>query len=144
MKWVFVSTESVTTSLDEFDKRGLDTTEYRAWIQQEGQAWVRYSGPRLLNGKAAAAFEVRTLGSTVDQPKELHLVLDEDLDAEIELMRTTPYAKQLEELVVVAEEETDEVNETEELTTEEVEVPEMELEDTFLDSDDDLEDDDDL
>jgi hypothetical protein len=144
MKWVFVSTESVTTSLDEFDKRGLDTTEYRAWIQQEGQAWVRYSGPRLLNGKAAAAFEVRTLGSTVDQPKELHLVLDEDLDAEIELMRTTPYAKQLEELVVVAEEETDEVNETEELPTEEVEVPEMELEDTFLDSDDDLEDDDDL
>ena len=139
MKWVFVTKESVTTTLDEFDKRGLDTTEYRAWIQQEGRAWVRYSGPRLLNGKPAAAFELRTLGSTVDQPKELHLILDEDLDSEIELMRTTPYAKQLEELVVVAEEETDEANETEE-----VEVQEMELEDEFLDSDDDLEDDDDL
>ena len=140
MKWVFVSTDSVATSLDEFDKRGIDTTEYRAWIQQEGRAWVRYSGPRLLQGKPAAAFELRTLGSTIDQPKELHLILDEDLDEEIELMRTTPYALRLEETS-----EPEEVEETSE--PEEVEETESELlqEITGMDfDDDDLEDDDDL
>lgn len=146
MKWVFVTKESVMTSLDEFDNKGIDTTEYRAWIQQEGRAWVRYSGPRLLNGKPAAAFELRSKGSTNDQPKELHLILNEDLDEEIELMRTTPYALHLEELVVA-----EEVNETEEVPTEEVEEvihdDESELlqEVTEMDfDDDDLEDDDDL
>ena len=148
MKWVFVSNESVTTSLDEFDKKGINTLEYRAWIQQEGRAWARYSGPRLLNGKPAAAFEVRTLGSTVDQPKELHLILDEDLDEEIEMMRTTPYARNLEELAATVE-ETKEVKESEEVqSTEEPDLvdstPEMELDDEFLNTDDDLEDDDDL
>tara|TARA_Y100001970_G_scaffold272998_1_gene370503 strand:+ start:430 stop:1107 length:678 start_codon:yes stop_codon:yes gene_type:complete len=142
MKWVFVSTDSVTTSLDDFDKRGIDTINYRAWIQQEGRAWVRYSGPRLLQGKPAAAFELRTLGSTIDQPKELHLILDEDLDEEIELMRTTPYALRLEELVT-AEEEVEETSEPEEVVNDEE--SELLQEITGMDfDDDDLEDDDDL
>lgn len=97
MKWVKVSIDSILPTLYDFDARGVDTTEYRAWIESQGFAWIRYNGPRIHNGKPAAAFEVRTTGSTYDQPKELHYILDADLDTtEINYLHSTPHAMRLE------------------------------------------------
>jgi len=97
MKWVKVSIDSILPTLDGFDSTGqADTENYRAWIEGQGFAWVRYNGPRLHNGQPAAGFEVRTTGSTFDQPKELHYVLDTDLDTEIQYLHSTPHAMRLE------------------------------------------------
>ena len=95
-KWVFVPTESVIPTLDSFDARGIDTTEYRILIEQHGQAWIRFVGPRVHQGKPSASFEIRTLGSTIHQPKELHYIDMEDLDSMITPMNTTPFALNLE------------------------------------------------
>lgn len=101
MKWVKVSIDSILPTLDKFDSSGqADTDDYRAWIEGQGFAWIRYNGPRLLNGQPAAGFEVRTTGSTSDQPKELHYVLDSDLDTEIQYLHSTPHAMQLEVIKV--------------------------------------------
>lgn len=99
MKWVKVSIESIIPTLDRFDENGqTDTQEYRAWINEAGYAWVRYNGPRIKEGHQAAAFEVRTTGSKFDQPKELHYILDADLDQEINYLHSTPHAMRLEEI----------------------------------------------
>jgi hypothetical protein len=75
----------------------------------------------------SAAFEIRTLGSTIDQPKELFYLPVDELD-ELELLKGTPYSHQLEF----------------ELTTEtEVEDTNEESINEDIDLDDDLEDDDD-
>ncbi len=109
-KWVYTSIENVTPYLDSFDARGVDTTEYRAWITQFGRAWVRYTGPRINQGKQCAAFEIRTKGSTIDQPKELFYLPVDQLD-ELELLRGTPYSYQL-EFEVTPEPEVDEIEES--------------------------------
>ena len=114
-KWVYTSIESVTPYLDSFDARGVDTTSYRAWITQFGRAWVRYTGPRVHQGKPSAAFEIRTLGSTIDQPKELFYLPVDQLD-ELELLRGTPYSYQLEFEV------TPEVDEIDESINEEIDL----------------------
>ena len=128
-KWVFVPTETVSPSLDEFDARGVDTTAFRAWIERFGRAWCRFTGPRLLQGKPAAAFEVRTLGSTIDQPKELLLIPVDQLDELIEPLGTTPFALQLE--FELQEIEETEIEETEEAVEEDV------IDDDDLEADDD-------
>ena len=94
-KWVYTSIESVEPYLDSFDARGVSTHAYRAWINRFGRAWVRYTGPRVHQGKPSAAFEIRTKGSTIDQPKELFYLPITELD-ELELLRGTPYSWQLE------------------------------------------------
>jgi hypothetical protein len=97
MKWVKVSIDSILPTLDKFDASGqANTDDYRAWIEGQGFAWIRYNGPRLHNGQPAAGFEVRTTGSKFDQPKELHYILDCDLDTEIQYLHSTPHAMQLE------------------------------------------------
>ena len=126
-KWVYTSIENVTPYLDSFDSRGVDTTSYRAWITQFGKAWVRYTGPRVNQGKPSAAFEIRTLGSTIDQPKELFYLPVDELD-ELELLKGTPYSHQL-EFEVTTEPEVEDTNE--------------ESINEDIDLDDDLEDDDD-
>lgn len=99
MKWVKVSIGSIIPTLDKFDYTGqTDTQEYRAWIEAAGYAWIRYNGPRIKEGHQAAAFEVRTTGSKFDQPKELHYILDADLDQEITYLHSTPHAMRLEEI----------------------------------------------
>ena len=109
-KWVYTTIESVTPYLDEFDSRGVDTTEYRAWITQFGRAWVRYTGPRINKGQQCAAFEIRTKGSTIDQPKELFYLPISELD-ELELLKGPPYSYQL-EFEVTPEPEVDEIEES--------------------------------
>ena len=134
-KWVFVPTETVTPALDEFDSRGVDTTAFRAWIERLGRAWCRFTGPRLLLGKPAAAFEVRTLGSTIDQPKELLLIPVDQLDELIDPLGTTPFALQLE--FEVEETEEGHLVELETEVESEESVEEDVIDDDALDADDD-------
>ena len=67
-KWVFVSLDSIRPTLSLFADQGADVEDYTKFIEAHGQAWVRFSGPRIDNGVKAAAFEVRTDGSTIDHP----------------------------------------------------------------------------
>jgi len=91
-KWVKVSIEEITPTLEGFD----DTTDYMGWIQNAGYAWIRFAGPRVANGMNCAGFEVRTGGSTIDHPKQLHYIPVQLLDEKIESLGSTPHAMKLE------------------------------------------------
>jgi len=96
-KWVFVSLENIEETLASFELKGIDCSTYRKNINNIGKAWIRFNGPRVNNGDKCAAFEVRTEGSTKDQPKQLHMICIDDLDDTIEDMKKTPKALKLEE-----------------------------------------------
>lgn len=93
-KWVKVSVDDILPTLEGFD----DAADYTGWIQTAGFAWIRFAGPRVANGSHCAAFEVRTGGSTVDHPKQLHYIPVHDLDEKIEALNSTPHAMKLEEV----------------------------------------------
>ena len=93
-KWVMVSLEEIASTLEGFDL--ADCIDYRHWIDQAGYAWIRFAGPRVANGVKAAAFEVRTGGSTIDHPKQLHYIALHDLDDKITPLAATPHAMRLE------------------------------------------------
>lgn len=93
-KWVKVSTEEISSTLEGFDL--ADCIDYRYWIDQAGYAWIRFAGPRVVNGVKSAAFEVRTGGSTVDHPKQLHYIALHELDDKIEQLPATPHAMRIE------------------------------------------------
>ena len=112
-KWVFVSLESIQPTLSRFAEQGVDVEDYSKFIEAHGQAWVRFSGPRIDNGVKAAAFEVRTDGSTIDHPKQLHYIPLHDLDEAISFMNSTPHAMKLEEVAKPQEVETEEAVEVE-------------------------------
>ena len=95
-KWVKLSVNNIEATLDKFDNDGTDTTDYRAFINQAGFAWIRFAGPRVDNGVQAAAFEVRTGGSTIDHPKQLHYIPTANLDNVIEALNGTPHSLKLE------------------------------------------------
>ena len=105
-KWVFVSLDSIRPTLSRFAEQGVDVEDYSKFIEAHGQAWVRFSGPRIDNGVKAAAFEVRTDGSTIDHPKQLHYIALHDLDEAISFMNSTPHAMKLEEVAKPQEVET--------------------------------------
>lgn len=132
-KWVFVSLDSIRPTLSRFADQGIDVEDYTKFIEAHGQAWVRFSGPRIDNGVKAAAFEVRTDGSTIDHPKQLHYIPLHDLDEAISSMNSTPHAMKLEE--VAKPQEVEEV---------EVELSEVEetpvVEEEYIDAMDDIED----
>ena len=132
-KWVFVSLDSIRPTLSRFADQGIDVEDYTKFIEAHGQAWVRFSGPRIDNGVKAAAFEVRTDGSTIDHPKQLHYIPLHDLDEAISSMGSTPHAMKLEE--VAKPQEVEEV---------EVELSEVEetpvAEEEYIDAMDDIED----
>jgi hypothetical protein len=96
-KWVFVSLENIEATLLQFESNGIDCTEYRKNITKLGKAWVRFNGARINEGIKCAAFEVRTEGSTIDHPKQLHMINIEGLDNLIEAMPGTPKALKIEE-----------------------------------------------
>ena len=131
-KWVFVSIDSIQSTLNRFAEQGIDTEDYTKFIEAHGQAWVRFSGPRIDNGVKSAAFEVRTDGSTIDHPKQLHYIALHDLDEAITFMNSTPHAMKLEE--VAKPQEAEEV---------EVELSEVEetpaVEEEYIDAMDDIE-----
>ena len=132
-KWVFVSLDSIRPTLNRFAEQGIDTEDYTKFIEAHGQAWVRFSGPRIDNGVKAAAFEVRTDGSTIDHPTQLHYIPLHELDEAISFMNSTPHAMKLEE--VAKPQEVEEV---------EVELSEVEetpvAEEEYIDAMDDIED----
>ena len=93
-KWVKVSLEEIAPTLEGFDYD--DCIFYRHWINEAGFAWIRFAGPRVANGSNCAAFEVRTGGSTIDHPKQLHYIPVQLLDEKIEALNSTPHAMKLE------------------------------------------------
>ena len=95
-KWVQVSIDEVMPTLALFDDEGVDTTSYREWVTVAGYAWIRFSGPRLHDGVESAAFEVRTTGSTNDQPRQLHYIDVERLDEVVTPLGGTPHSMKLE------------------------------------------------
>ena len=109
MKWVFVSLENIQPTLASFGEQGIVTEDYIKFIEDHGQAWIRFSGPRIDNGVKAAAFEVRTGGSTLDHPKQLHYIPLHDLDDAISFINTTPHSLKLEEVAKPQEAEEVEV-----------------------------------
>ena len=109
-KWMKIDADRVSDTLDEFDLRGIDTADYRYWIGQAGYAWIRYVAPRVIRSNKVAAFEIRTSGSTIHQPKELYYHLDSELDELIHL-NSTPYALNLEKGSAPKEEKIETIDE---------------------------------
>ena len=103
-KWVKLKTEDIELTLQRFEADGIDCTEYRSWVAQAGFAWIRYAGPRIQNGVGQAAFEVRTEGSKIDHPKQLHYMYDNNLMEHVESLGGTPHALGLEVINVSADE----------------------------------------
>jgi len=91
-KWVKVSVEEIISTAESFE----DSENYIGWIKEAGYAWIRFTGPRVANGVKSAAFEVRTGGSKIDHPKQLHYISLQDLDDKIESLGGTPHAMRLE------------------------------------------------
>ena len=97
-KWVFVSLDNIRPTLDRLAAEGIDIEDYDKFTQAHGQAWIRFSGGRINNGVQSAAFEVRTDGSTIDHPKQLHYVPVSELDDTITFMNSTPHSMKVEEV----------------------------------------------
>ena len=109
-KWVFVSLDNIRPTLDRLATEGIDIEDYDKFTQAHGQAWIRFSGGRINNGVQSAAFEVRTDGSTIDHPKQLHYVPVSELDETITFMNSTPHSMKVEEVAKPQEvEEAEEV-----------------------------------
>ena len=96
-QWIFVSLEDIAPTLDALQAKGIDTEDYEAHIARLGQAWIRYNGPRIVDGKLVGAFEVRTQGSKIDHPKQLHFI-DNDLLGDVVRLPdgSTPHSLKLE------------------------------------------------
>lgn len=91
-QWIYVSLDSINPTLEKLDSNGFDTKQYREFISAQGKAWVRFSGPRVVNGNNVGAFEVRLDGSRIDSPKCLHYIQIEDLTiVKIERLENTPF-----------------------------------------------------
>ena len=91
-KWVKVAIEEVIGTAESFE----NSADYIGWIREAGFAWIRFAGPRVANGSKCAAFEVRTGGSTIDHPKQLHYIPVSKLDDVIVPLNSTPHAMKLE------------------------------------------------
>lgn len=101
-KWVFVSLEEIESTLKTLENNNISCQEYRKNIKNLNKAWIRFSGPKLLKGIPHASFEVRTKGSTIDHPKQLHYIPVENTNFDsdsciITLMSGTPKYLKLEE-----------------------------------------------
>ena len=121
-KWVFVSLDNIRPTLDRLANEGIDIEDYDKFTQAHGQAWIRFSGGRINDGVQSAAFEVRTDGSTIDHPKQLHYVPVSELDETITFMNSTPHSMKVEEAAQPQEVEEDQevevqMSEEEELDT---------------------------
>lgn len=130
-KWVFVSLEDVSPTLDKLDSQGIDTLDYRTYIEAHGQAWVRYTTARMHEGKQCAGFAILTDGSKINKPTQLHFIPVDELDDRITPLNSTPHAMKLEEekveKPVEVEIKTEEANEVEENIEPLVEEEEIEI-----------------
>ena len=120
-QWIKVTQDFIKPYLDKFDEDGIDTKDYRSWIESKGHAWVRFNGPRIHNGVNSGGFEVRTSGSKIDHPKQLcYIPVDELIEDKIERLHGTPFSMGLE--IISKSDPKPEVKETieEDTTSEEV------------------------
>jgi len=123
-KWVTVALSEINPTITQLEADGVNCDDYKTLIEQKGGAWIRFSGARLdSDGHQAAAFEVRTGGSTKDHPKQLHLIPISLLDETIRPMGGTPRSLKFEVAVKpepkVSSDETDGVEtENDEAVTE--------------------------
>ena len=96
-KWVQVALQEINPTISEFQSQGIDCSKYITFIEANGAAWIRFAGPRINSeGQQSAAFEVRTEGSTVDHPKQLHFIPVSLLDETIRPLGGTPHSLKLE------------------------------------------------
>jgi len=113
-QWIWVPKESVQFTLDRLAGEGFDVVDYERWIATQENAWVRFTGPRVVCGVQMGAFEIRLSGSKVDCPKMLHYIpADELLEESLNRMSGTPHSLglELDEPVVVESDEIEEVKE---------------------------------
>ena len=101
-KWVFVSLKEIEPTLKKLEDQGINCQDYRKNTKCLNKAWIRFMGPRIINGTPHASFEVRTQGSTIYQPHQLHYISLENIKVDSEnsyitLMKSTPKALKLEE-----------------------------------------------
>ena len=104
-KWVQVSIDNILPTLDKFDTEDFETESYREFIETAGFAWIRFSGPRINENIQSAAFEVRTNGSKIDHPKQLHYIPVDQLDEIIKPLNGTPHSLKLESTAPEANQE---------------------------------------
>ena len=96
-KWVLVPLKEINPTISDFESQGIDCNNYKTFIEANGGAWLRFSGPRIdSQGNHAAAFEVRTSGSKIDHPKQLHYIPIDQLDETIRPLGGTPHSLKLE------------------------------------------------
>lgn len=92
MQWIYVDIDIVNDILNEDD-------EVKPFFDAQGKAWVRYSGPRIVDNQQMAAFELRNHGSKIPAPKNLvylqHDVIMEELFERLDEGKT-PFALGLE------------------------------------------------
>ena len=138
-KWVMVDISEISDSLDRFDSMGRDTSDYRAWINQHGKAWIRFAAPRLLNGQPAASFTIHLNGGSVPESKTTHLITLDKLDEITTPMTGTPKSMGIEVIKETPAEEN--TNETEIEDVEDSIISDSTIEDTS--DDNDVEDDED-
>ena len=101
-KWIKLTgplMDMVKVQLGIFEKDGDDVSGYMSWINKEGYAWVRYSGPRGTEEAQELAFEVRIGGSKIDHPKHLirftQLIWDQ-MEENRSVLGGTPFGMSLE------------------------------------------------
>ena len=142
-KWVQVSLDNILPTLDKFDTEDFETESYREFIETAGFAWIRFSGPRINENIQSAAFEVRTEGSKLDHPKQLHYIPVDQLDEIIQSLNGTPHSLKLESAAPEAnQEESDEIVLEQEVAEEIEESVEVIAEDEEIDyTDEDLNED---
>ena len=121
-QWIKVGIDKVLPRLDKFDEDGIDTSDYRKWIENHGYAWIRFNGARINDGVNCGGFEIRTSGSKIDHPKQLCYIPVDQLDEDkIERLSGTPHSMKLEVITEKVVEETieEDTNQDEEIDTEE-------------------------
>ena len=96
-QWIWVPKESVQLTIDRLADEGFDTVDYERWIANHDNAWIRFTGPRVVSGVSMGAFELRLDGSKIDCPKMLHYIPVDELDEEnLNRMDGTPHSLGLE------------------------------------------------
>tara|TARA_B100000427_G_scaffold6466_2_gene6025 strand:+ start:101 stop:802 length:702 start_codon:yes stop_codon:yes gene_type:complete len=106
-QWIKVGIDKVLPRLDKFDEDGINTSDYRKWIENHGYAWIRFNGPRINDGVNCGGFEIRTSGSKIDHPKQLCYIPMELLSEDkIERLSGTPHSMSLEVITEKVVEET--------------------------------------
>lgn len=131
-KWVIVPLAEINPTISALEAQGVDCNDYKTFIEANGAAWIRFAGPRVAKGSNCAAFEVRTGGSTIDHPKQLHYIPVSLLDETIRPLGGTPHSLKLEVAMTPVVNEEPEVEEIE-VTHEEVELSEAPVEDDYED-----------